>query len=86
MSALFIIAIQSNTFLGLVGIIRTKTWSSLSIYDQKQSGLWSQGYKVRDSRCNQLYITTGKTIHAHLVKADLSPRTWRRALAFRMSW
>lgn len=49
MSALFIIAIQSNTFLGLVGIIRTKKWSSLSIYDQKQSCLWSQGYKVRES-------------------------------------
>ena len=38
------------------------------------------------TRCNQLYITAGKTIHAHLVKADLSPSTWRRALAFRMSW
>lgn len=51
MNALFIIAIQSNTFLGLIGIIRTKKLSSLSIYDQKQSCLWSQGYKVRVTNC-----------------------------------
>ena len=49
MSALFIISIQSNTFLGLVGIIRTKNGLLFLFMIKNKSCLWSQGYKVRES-------------------------------------
>ena len=49
MSALFIISIQSNTFLGLVGIIRTKNGLLFLFMIKNKSCLGSQGYKVRES-------------------------------------